>query len=136
MSRKDPNDTPVDGAPEFTKVEGKDPEFHYVWLHPKDDARRLGPRGVGKDRIAGFEPVKLDGAPEEFAGYGAIRGASALGDYVTNGELVLCRQPMAAKVKADARQHAEALDVERRIKGPAFKGAPIKITESKSQVTT
>jgi len=109
--RSQPATTPVDGTTEKTNVDGKDPAFHYCWLHPQRLGTELNsqliPDGMHAGvRVAGYTRCKQESEGEEWVGYRSVRDGSGMSATdICNGELVLFKKP-----RRDYEIHMEWLE--------------------------
>lgn len=139
--RHDPEvEAPVDGAPDHSKVDGKDPRFDYLWAHPDDLRHRMFSRTV----TAGNKKVRVDPwiacergkeDSEEFAGYGSVSTGSNEDTYIRNGELVLLKRPKSEGKKQRKAEEEINQAYDKRIYGEvaAMKAAGVPVTADISE---
>lgn len=119
-SRNDPPPTSLDGSGNKTDVDGKDPNYHYCWLHPQHLKLQLNPWMVpdGKHAghvCAGFARCKRSEETAVWAGFSSVRDGSSFNEEdICNGELVLFKKPMRDYLIEQEYHEEQALMNERQ----------------------
>ena len=117
--RLDPTDTPIDGRPDHSVVDGKRPDFYYVWEHRDDVRKRLTESRVPGTKIPIQPFVRCEKGKEqgeEFAGYESVAGPND-SPYIENRELVLLKRPYSEQEKIWAAQEDVNSLYDKRLNG-------------------